>query len=95
MTELRCAVPGCREMFRTNEPLHANARFICKNHPRKTQVETAGRVYHPEADHKDEAVHFQDVQFDREIGDAIEPLRNDSGELCSDRRRIPARPKAA
>lgn len=58
----------CLEVFGSEEPLHPNVRFICKNHDRREQVLAAGRVYIPESDHKDAEVHFQDVQFDKELG---------------------------
>jgi hypothetical protein len=95
MSELRCAVPECKEVFYTNELLHPNARFVCKNHPRKVQFTTIGRDYNPATDHPDQATHFQDTQFERELGGPVEHLRNEDGELCGDRRHIPARPKAA
>jgi hypothetical protein len=67
---VRCSVVTegvqCKEVFVTSEPLHPDARFICKNHPRKDQVETNGRIY-TSLDERDSEDHFQANQFDKEL----------------------------
>src|SRR6266699_7010508 len=74
MNLVRCAIEGCLEVFKTAETLSPNARFICKNHPRKVQVEAVGRKYDVKKDETDQDVHFQDCQFDPEIKRAAKAI---------------------
>lgn len=70
----------CLEVFGSEEPLHPNVRFICKNHDRSEQVAAAGRVYVPGVDDRDADVHFQDVQFDRNLDkNSSENMLDDNG----------------
>ena len=71
MNEIRCLVKGCSEVFKTEEPVSSNARFICKNHPKETQVRADGRVFDKRTDRADEKVHFQTVQFDPKLSGGI------------------------
>lgn len=57
----------CLEVFTSNEPLHKDVRFICKNHPRKAQVQTVGRTYCVVTDERDSEDSFQTTQFDKQI----------------------------
>ncbi|SRR5258708_1254898 len=57
----------CPELFTSNEALHKDVRFICKNHPRKSQVETAGRNYYAITDERDSEDRFQTSQFDKQL----------------------------
>jgi hypothetical protein len=52
-------------VFRSTEPVHTSASFICKNHPRTEQARASGREYDKNNDHADAEVHFQSSQFDR------------------------------
>ncbi len=71
-----CVVPNCRAAFITQESVSPSARFICRYHKRRFQVE-AVRQYDPVRDHNDEKVHFQDSQFDEGIpritNDQVDP----------------------
>ncbi len=63
----------CLEVFGSNEPVHREARFICKNHPRSEQVKAAGRQYDPVVDNKDSEERFQEGQFDTKVGRRTQP----------------------
>jgi len=65
MNELRCTIEGCTTVFKTEEPISINARYICSKHDRATQVRAAGRVFNPDADFRDAEVKFQDHAFDK------------------------------
>ena len=67
MTELKCSVEGCTQVFQTEELVSPLATFICKHHPRSVQMATQGRVYNPSVDSKDEEIHFQDHSFDKTL----------------------------
>lgn len=62
--EVKCVIAGCLELFKTEEPVSPQVRFICKNHPRQAQLNAIGRVFKPKRDDRDQDVHFQSVQFD-------------------------------
>lgn len=66
MNEVKCKIKGCKEVFRTEQPVSAKARFICKNHPRSVQLKAVGRSV-KKTDSNDEKVKFQTHQFDREL----------------------------
>jgi hypothetical protein len=66
MNEVKCKIEGCKEVFKTEEAVSAECRFICKNHPRTVQLAEMGRIPE-EKDSKDERVHFQETQFDKEL----------------------------
>jgi len=70
---IRCAISGCVSTLETNEPVAAEARFICRHHPRREQVEAANRPYDPVGDNTDREVHFQDYQFDPEMARSARP----------------------
>jgi len=40
---ISCVIEGCASVFRTNEPLAANARFICRRHHVRDQLHALGR----------------------------------------------------
>lgn len=71
-----CAIPNCRLLFVTSDLVSPGARFICRYHRRRQQVE-AVRQYDPVRDHLDERAHFQDSQFDKSIpritGGGVDP----------------------
>ena len=35
MAELKCCHDGCTAVFTTNEPLHPDAKYTCRNHTEK------------------------------------------------------------
>ena len=72
MTTINCIVEEkgvrCSTTLEVSEPLSPQYRFICKNHPRSVQVRANGRQYNPAKDEKDKDLHFQEVQFDKDLG---------------------------
>ena len=78
MNEVKCKIEGCKEVFKTEEAVSAEARFICKNHPRTVQLAEAGRIIQ-ESDFKDATVHFQEFQFDHDLASGSSP-NVDSGQ---------------
>src|ERR1022692_1210233 len=82
MNVVKCAIEGCSEEFRTNGAISANARFICKNHPRVVQKKVVGRT----DDEKEDLTSFQSYQFDDEIGRGADPIQyvNDDSSDSSD-----------
>ena len=78
MNEAKCIVKNCPSVYRTEEAVSKNFRYVCAGvsqdgykipgHSRKEIKEALGAVYDPEKDHADEKVHFQDKQFDPELG---------------------------
>jgi hypothetical protein len=80
MNKIKCSVKDCDSVFETPEGVFPDARFICKNHPRKIQVKAVGRKFNERFDNKDQSIHFQDTQFDKKLrGKRIyveEPVRN-------------------
>lgn len=67
VNEIKCAIEGCVEVFRTTEAVSTQVRYICKNHPRVQQLRAANRVV-DESDFEDEDVHFQEFSFDPFFG---------------------------
>lgn len=70
MNSIPCKVKGCTNVHLTEEAVSPKASFICREHPRETQVLAAGRKYNPETDEADKDVHFQDHQFDKDFRNA-------------------------
>ena len=64
-------------MHLTEEAVSPKASFICKDHPREIQVQAAGRKYNPITDEADKDVHFQDHQFDKNLGTGTIPEGGD------------------
>lgn len=58
MTMIRCLIEGCLEIFTTAEPVSPSARFTCRYHARRIQVEASGRIYDLIKDNTDAAQHF-------------------------------------
>jgi hypothetical protein len=54
---IACSIPGCLTKIEVGEGSPATI-FVCKNHPRKEQVELFGRDYDPNKDHEDEKEKF-------------------------------------
>lgn len=73
MNVIDCAVSGCLYSFKTEQVISSDVRFVCKNHPRSTQVEAIGRVYDP-SDSDDKALSFQESQFDAVLPRGVEYL---------------------
>lgn len=74
---IQCKIEGCTEVFKTEEDISSNARFICRNHPRSVQVEAAGRMYDWKKDNEDADVHFQEHQFDPNLSRGHEYIGDD------------------
>ena len=74
MNEVRCTVSGCSEVFKTEEEVSQNSRYICKNHPREVQVRAASRSYNPDTDEADKKVGFQIYQHDRRLNHSTRPV---------------------
>jgi hypothetical protein len=64
LNEIVCQVRGCQEVFKTEEAVSKDARYICRFHPRAHQLAAVGRFVH-NSDSRDEDVHFQEFQFDK------------------------------
>jgi hypothetical protein len=68
MNTLKCVIEGClTEISVGGEPMSSDARYICKNHSRASQVRAANRVYNPDIDEKDKKIRFQKYQFDKDL----------------------------
>jgi len=67
VNEIKCKIEGCSNVFRTNEPVSPEARFICKDHPRNVQLAAVGRTYNEKWDNEDAEVHFQEHAFDPKL----------------------------
>lgn len=66
MCTVKCVIDECKSVFTTTEPLAANARFICRNHPRSEQVKAVGRK--PSwRDNLDELESFQTYALDPDL----------------------------
>lgn len=72
MTTIRCIVEEkgarCSATMDIQGEVSPMARFICKNHPRAVQVRANGRKYDPAKDEADKGLHFQETQFDPDLG---------------------------
>ena len=73
MTTINCKVEEkgvrCSTTIEVTEEIAKNFNgFICKNHPRSVQVRANGRQYDPAKDEKDKVLHFQEHQFDKDLG---------------------------
>lgn len=73
MTTINCKVEEkgvrCSTTIEVTEEIAKNFNgFICKNHPRSVQVRANGRQYDPAKDEKDKDIHFQETQFDKDLG---------------------------
>ncbi len=67
MNKIQCVVKDSKEVrcgttIEVSEPVSAEYRFICKNHPDAVQRRAAGNTKSPRPD-----VHFQEVQFDPDL----------------------------
>ena len=78
MNEAKCIIKNCPSVYRTGETVSKDFRYVCTGrgtdgypipgHSRKEIKEALGGVYDKDRDHADEKVHFQDKQFDPELG---------------------------
>ena len=81
MNVVRCSVEGCQEIFQTFELVSPIAKFTCRYHIRRIQVEASGRVYDPIKDNRDATTHLDKHQFQHRF-DSFKHLRSvvDGGE---------------
>jgi hypothetical protein len=87
MTEYRCIVPGCLNVFKTDELVSSNFTYICSGrasygddillHTREEQIVATGRKYNPNTDEADRDIHFQSGQFDKDLRRAYRPEGTD------------------
>jgi len=63
--KIKCIIDGCNEIFETEESISVNARFICRHHPRASQVKAVGRTFRESRDLRDQDVRFQNCKFDK------------------------------
>lgn len=94
MIEIKCAIPGCSNVFRTEEAVSPNFRYICSGrvaygddaltHERADQLAAVGRSYNPKSDEADKEVHFQNHQFDRELDNTTGADQSIEGDDTSD-----------
>ena len=70
MTRVNCIIEGCSGFIDLSEPVAAKCSYICKDHPRAVQCRAVvGRPeYDAAKDESDKDVHFQEIQFDPELG---------------------------
>jgi hypothetical protein len=66
---VKCSFLGCASELTIKGRLSSTTKYVCKNHPRKEQVEAFGRTYNPEKDHSDEEAAFQSYSFDKALDD--------------------------
>src|SRR4029077_808721 len=85
MTDIHCKVKGCAEVLKTQDPVSANASYICKHHPKAVQLEAAGRAYDPILDEVDKTVKFQSHQFDRSLRNGNRPSGTEHLSYASNR----------
>ena len=94
MVEIKCVIPGCPNVFRTEESVSPNFRYICSGrvaygddiltHERQDQLHAVGRCYNPKSDEADRDIHFQNHQFDKELPHPASPDASIEGDDISD-----------
>jgi len=94
MIEIKCVVDGCPNVFRTEEAVSPNFRYMCSGracygddtltHTREDQVRAVGRRYDPKADEADKDIHFQNHQFDRQLDNTTGADQSIEGDDRSD-----------
>ena len=67
MNQIKCAMKDCDSVFETNEPVSPSARFICKNHNRRSVLRKLGRKFTEGVDDADVQVHFQAYAHDKNL----------------------------
>jgi hypothetical protein len=72
VTKINCTVEEkgvrCSTTLDITEPMSSSFKYICRNHPRAAQVRANGRSYDPVKDNRDKDTHFQETQFDKDLG---------------------------
>lgn len=66
MNTLNCSIEGCKEVFTSELTIAPGARFICRHHPRATQIQATGRKS-TWRDSMDRDVRFQTYALDKDI----------------------------
>lgn len=84
MSEIRCIVVNnkgerCTTTITVSVPVAEKVSYICKNHARAEQVRANNRNYDPVKDEEDKDLHFQDVQFDKNLGGRVDPITSPEG----------------
>ena len=71
---IKCQVEGCMTEYENKEPLSPNCRYICRNHTRSEQWKALKRAFVERKDTEDEAVRFQEFQFDKDLRRGRRPV---------------------